>query len=336
MIDLKTTYLGLSLKNPLVASASPLSKNLDRVRQLEDAGAAAIVLYSLFEEQIRQESLALNEVLNRGTESFAESLSYFPEVENYNIGPEKYLQHIQKIKAAVDIPVIASLNGSSQGGWLTYAERIQEAGADALELNIYHMPTDLQVTSDALEQNQIDLVHQIREKLTIPLSVKLSPYYSAFASFARRITDAGADGLVLFNRFYQPDLDIINLKVLTNLELSRSEDMRLPLRWIAILYDRIQTDFAITSGIHTREDIVKAVMAGANCTMMASTLLENGISHLANLLNSLENWMETYQYASITQMRGVMSQKKVQNPAAFERANYLKILNSLDTRRSGW
>ena len=334
MINLNTTYLGLSLKNPLVVSASPLSKNVDRVRQLEDTGAAAIVLYSLFEEQICQESLALNEVLNRGTESFAEALSYFPEVEDYNIGPERYLKHLQKIKAAVDIPIIASLNGSSRGGWLEYARKIQEAGADALELNIYHMPTDLQLTSDELEQNQVDLVRLVRGNLTIPLSIKLSPYYSAFASFARRITEAGADGLVLFNRFYQPDLDIINLKVMTNLQLSRSEDMRLPLRWVAILYDRIKTDFAITSGIHTREDIVKAVMAGANVTMMASTLLENGIPHLSVLLKGLENWMEMFQYTSIEQMRGVMSQKMVQNPAAFERANYLRILNSLDNKRS--
>jgi dihydroorotate dehydrogenase (fumarate) len=333
MNDLKTTYLGLSLKNPLVASASPLSKNIDQVRQLEDAGAAAVVLYSLFEEQIRQESLALNESLNRGTESFAEALSYFPEVENYNLEPERYLKHIQKIKAAVDIPVIASLNGSSRGGWLEYAEKIQEAGADALELNIYHMPTDLQRTSDALEQNQIDLVRLIRGNLTIPLAVKLSPYYSAFASFARRITAAGADGLVLFNRFYQPDLDIVDLRVMPNLQLSRSEDMRLPLRWVAILFNRIKTDFAITSGIHTREDIVKAVMAGANVTMMASSLLENGIPHLATLLKGLDNWMEMFHYTSIEQMRGVMSQKMVQNPAAFERANYLRILNSLDNKR---
>ena len=334
MIDLKTTYLGLSLKNPLVASASPLSKNVDSVRQLEDAGAAAVVLYSLFEEQILQESLALNEVLNRGTESYAEALSYFPEVDNYNIGAEKYLKHLQKIKAAVDIPIIASLNGSSRGGWLEYAGKIQDAGADALELNIYHMPTDLQLTSDELEQNQIDLVRLIRGNLTIPLSIKLSPYYSAFASHARRITEAGANGLVLFNRFYQPDLDIVNLKVLANLDLSRSEELRLPLRWVAILFDRIQTDFAITSGIHTREDIVKAIMAGANVAMMASTLLKNGIPHLSSLLNGLENWMETYQYTSVEQMRGVMSQKKVENPAAFERANYLKILNSLENNRS--
>lgn len=334
MIDLKTTYLGLSLKNPLVASASPLSKNVDSVRQLEDAGAAAVVLYSLFEEQILQESLALNEVLNRGTESFAEALTYFPEVENYNIGAEKYLKHLQKIKAAVDIPVIASLNGSSRGGWLEYAGKIQDAGADALELNIYHMPTDMQLTSDELEQKQIDLVRLIRGNLTIPLSIKLSPYYSAFASHARRITEAGADGLVLFNRFYQPDLDIVNLKVLANLDLSRSEELRLPLRWVAILFDRIQTDFAITSGIHTREDIVKAIMAGANVAMMASTLLKNGIPHLSTLLNGLENWMETYQYTSVEQMRGVMSQNRVENPAAFERANYLKILNSLENNRS--
>jgi dihydroorotate dehydrogenase (fumarate) len=331
MNDLKTTYLGLPLKNPLVASSSPLSKNVDSVRQLEDAGAAAVVLYSLFEEQIRQESLILNKVLNRGANSFPEALTYFPEVEDYNIGPERYLNHLQKIKAAVDIPIIASLNGSSQGGWLEYAQKIQEAGADALELNLYYMATDLLLTSDTLEQTQLDLVRQIKEKLTIPLAVKLSPYYTAFASFARRITEAGADGLVLFNRFYQPDLDIVDLKVITNLELSRSEDMRLPLRWIAILSSKIQTDFALTSGVHTREDVVKAVMAGANVTMMASVLLEKGIPHVTTLLKGLENWMDMFQYPSIKQMHGAMSQQKVEDPAAFERANYLRILNSMDT-----
>lgn len=332
MNDLKTTYLGLSLKNPLLASASPLSKKLDSVRKLEDAGAAAIVLYSLFEEQIRQESLQLDHILNRGTESYPEALTYFPELETYNMGPEKYLTHLQKIKAAVDIPVIASLNGSSPGGWLDYASKIEEAGADALELNIYHLATDPYLSSAELEQNQVDLVKQLKKKLRIPLAIKLSPYYSAFANFAQRMAEAGADGLVLFNRFYQPDLDIETLEVVPNLDLSRSAELRLPLRWIAILYERIETDFAITSGVHTREDVVKALMAGANVVMLASALLQNGIPHLAELLKGLQDWMETYQYPSVTQMRGAMSQQAVAQPEAFERANYFKVLNSLDNR----
>ena len=332
MNDLKTTYIGLSLKNPLVASASPLSKKLDSVRKLEDAGAAAIVLYSLFEEQIRQESLQLDHILNRGTESYPEALTYFPELETYNMGPEKYLTHLQKIKAAVDIPVIASLNGSSPGGWLDYASKIEEAGADALELNIYHLATDPYLNSAELEQNQIDLVKQLKKKLHIPLAVKLSPHYSAFANFAQRMAEAGADGLVLFNRFYQPDLDIETLEVVPNLDLSRSTELRLPLRWVAILHERIETDFAITSGVHTREDVVKALMVGANVVMLASALLQNGISHLAELLKGLEDWMETYQYPSVSQMRGAMSQQAVAQPEAYERANYFKVLNSLDNR----
>lgn len=333
MNDLKTTYLGLNLKNPLVASASPLSKNVDNIRKLEDAGTAAVVLYSLFEEQIRQESLQLNEVLNRGTESFPEALTYFPEVKNYNIGPEKYLKHLQKIKETVEIPIIASLNGSTLGGWLEYAEQIQQAGADALELNLYTIPADLQMSSAELEKNQLHLVKQVKQKLTIPLAVKLSPYYSAFGSFARQMVEAGADGLVLFNRFYQPDLDIHALTVVPNLDLSRSEDMRLPLRWVAMLYERIEVDFAITSGVHSREDVVKAIMAGATVTMLASALLKNGIPHMNELVKGLQDWMEINQYASINEMRGVLSQRSVENPQAFERANYLKVLNSLGYRK---
>jgi len=330
MNDLKTTYLGLSLKNPLVVSASPLSKKVDRVRQLEDAGAAAVVVYSLFEEQLRQESLILNDVLNRGAESYPEALSYFPEMETYNMGPQKYLKHLQKLKDAVDIPVIASLNGSTVSGWVDFAEQIQETGVDALELNIYHIATDPAMTSAELEENQIELIRQVRNKLSIPLAVKLSPYYSAFSGFAQQIVKAGADGLVLFNRFYQPDLDINDLSVRPDLDLSRSADLRLPLRWTAILYDRIQTDLAITSGVHTSEDVIKAIMAGANVAMMASVLLKNGSSHIAELLNGLQSWMETNQYTSVKQMHGILSQRSVANPAAFERANYLKILNSLD------
>jgi dihydroorotate dehydrogenase (fumarate) len=330
MKDLQTTYLGLSLKNPLVASASPLSKNVDRVRQLEDAGSAAVVVYSLFEEQLRQESLILNDVLNRGAESNPEALSYFPDMETYNIGPEKYLKHLQKLKEAVDIPIIGSLNGATISGWVEFAEQIQQAGADALELNIYHIATDPATTSAALEENQIELVRQVKQKLSIPLAVKLSPYYSAFAGFAKRIVEAGADGLVLFNRFYQPNLDIIDLSVRPDLDLSRSADLRLPLRWTAILFDRICSDFAITSGVHTHEDVVKAIMSGANVAMAASSLLKNGIPHIGQLLNGLQSWMEMHEYQSVEQMRGVLSQRSVANPEAFERANYLKILNSMD------
>jgi dihydroorotate dehydrogenase (fumarate) len=332
MVDLSTTYLGLQLKNPLVASASPLSKQLDSVRRLEDAGVSAVVMYSLFEEQILHDSRSLDFFLNRGTEQFAEALSYFPEMDSYNVGPEKYLELIRKLKSSVNIPIIGSLNGISTGGWIEYGKRIEEAGADALELNIYYVATDTNMTSQDLEQAYIDLVTDMRMQVRIPLSVKLSPYFSALPNLAKRLVTAGADGLVLFNRFYQPDLDIETLEVVPNLVLSSSDELRLPLRWIAILYGRIQADLALTSGVHTPVDLVKSLMAGASVAQTASALLQHGESYAGELIAGLQSWLETYEYESVKQMIGSMSQQAVAEPAAFERANYMKALQAFDYR----
>jgi len=330
MLDLTTTYLGLHLKNPLVASASPLSRKIDSARRLEDAGAAAIVMYSLFEEQITHDSHELNHYLERGTHAFAESLSYFPDLEHYNLGPEPYLEHLHSLKQAVDIPVIGSLNGISSGGWLDYAHKIEQAGADALELNIYYLPTDVDLDASELEESYVQLVRDVRSRIKLPIALKLSPFFTSLPHIAKRFVEAGANGLVLFNRFYQPDFDLEELEVIPNLELSTPHELRLPLRWIAILYGRIAADFALTSGVHTAQDVLKAMMAGANVAMMTSTLLQNGTGRLMHILNDLQEWMEAHEYESITQMRGSMSQRAVADPAAFERANYMKALNSFD------
>jgi dihydroorotate dehydrogenase (fumarate) len=332
MPDLATTYLGLELKNPLVASASPLSKKVENVRQLEDAGAAAVVMYSLFEEQITHECLELDHYLHLGTHSHAESLSYFPDMETYNLGPERYLEHLHRLKEAVSIPVIGSLNGVSTGGWIEYARRIEEAGADALELNIYYIPADPDVTSVELENTYVQLVGDVCEQVSIPIAVKLSPFFSALPHIARRFVEAGADGLVLFNRFYQPDFDLDALEVVPTLELSTASELRLPLRWIAMLYGRIRADFALTTGVHSATDAVKAVMAGASVAMMASELLANGSSRVREIVADLERWLDEHEYDSVSQMKGSMSQRGVAEPAAFERANYMKVLNSLDPK----
>ncbi len=330
MPDLTTTYLGLKLKNPLVASASPLSKKVDNVRRLENAGAAAVVMYSLFEEQITHESHELDHYLERGTHSFAESLSYFPDLDHYNLGPERYLEHLHKVKQAVSIPVIGSLNGVSSGGWVEYAHLIEEAGADALELNIYYLPTEVDLSGAELEEEYVRLVRDVRARVKLPIAVKLSPFFTSLPNMAKRFVDTGANGLVLFNRFYQPDFDLEELEVVPNLVLSTSHELRLPLRWIAILYGRVEADFALTSGVHTAQDVLKAMMAGANVAMMTSTLLANGLGRLMHILTDLQGWMEEHEYESITQMRGSMSQRAVAEPAAFERANYMKALNSFD------
>ncbi len=332
MADLSTTYLGLKLKNPLVASASPLSKKVEGVRRLEEAGISAVVMYSLFEEQITHESLALDHFLTRGSESFAEAITYFPDLDNYNVGPENYLELIYRIKKAVSIPVIGSLNGISSGGWVDYARRIQDAGADALELNIYYVPTDPKLTSQELEENYVQLVKAVRSQVKIPLAVKLSPYFTALPNLAAQLSDAGADGLVLFNRFYQPDLDIESLDVLPNLVLSTSDELRLPLRWIAILHGRIKADLALSSGVHSGADVVKSLMAGAKVAMTTSELLEKGIGRVTEILADLNRWMDEFEYASVPQMTGSMSQRSVGEPAAFERANYMKALSSFDNR----
>ena len=331
MLDLTTTYIGLPLKNPLVASASQLSKKLDTVRRLQDAGAAAIVMYSLFEEQITHESYELDHYLERGTHSYAEALSYFPDLDNYNLGPEPYLEHLYRVKQAVQIPVIGSLNGISSGGWVEYAQKIEQAGVDALELNIYYLPTDPNLSSMEVEDEYVQLVRDVRAKVQIPLALKLSPFFTSLPHIARRFASAGAEGLVLFNRFYQPDFDLEMLEVIPNLQLSTSQELRLPLRWIALLYGRIEADFALTSGVHTAQDVLKAIMAGASVTMMASTLLEHGIGRLMYILADLQSWMDEHEYMSITEMKGSMSQRAVAEPAAFERANYLKTLNAFQS-----
>lgn len=330
MLDLTTTYMGLPLKNPLVASASPLSKKLDSVRRLENAGVAAIVMYSLFEEQITHESYELDHYLERGTHSYAEALSYFPDLDTYNLGPGPYLEHLYRVKQAVQIPVIGSLNGISSGGWVDYAQKIEQAGADALELNIYYLPTDPNLSSAELEDEYVQLIKDVRARVHIPLALKLSPFFTSLPHIARRFVNAGADGLVLFNRFYQPDFDLETLEVIPNLQLSTSQELRLPLRWIALLYGRIEADFALTSGVHTAQDVLKAIMAGASVTMMASTLLEHGMGRLMHILVDLQAWMDEHEYASITEMKGSMSQRAVAEPAAFERANYLMTLNSFE------
>lgn len=328
MVDLTTTYLGLHLRNPLVPSASPLTNKLASLRRLEAAGAAAVVLHSLFEEQITLESRLLDRYLTYGTEGYAEAISYFPEASEYKTGPDEYLEHVRAAKSALSIPVIASLNGVSSGGWLRYARDIQAAGADALELNMYFLPTDPDVRGDEVEDMYARLLDEIKRAVTIPVAVKLGPFFSSLPNMARRLTRAGADGLVLFNRFYQPDIDVEALEITPHLVLSTSDDLRLPLRWIAILYGRVVADLALTSGVHTVEDALKGLMAGACVVMLASTLLQNGIGRLTEILDGLEAWLTEHEYESVAQLRGSMSLKSVANPAALERANYMKVLNS--------
>ncbi len=333
MTDLSTTYLGLNLKNPLVASASPISKNIDKARKLEEAGVSAIVMYSLFEEQIIHESMELDHFLTRGTDSFAEAMTYLPDGGMYSVGPEKYLNQVAGLKKALNIPVIGSLNGVSKGGWTKYAKQIQDAGADALELNLYYIPTDPDLTAQELENAQVELVAEVKSAISIPLAVKLSPFVTALPNFARRIVEAGANGLVLFNRFYQPDFDLDELEIVHSLDLSTSAELRLPLRWISILYGKVNADFALTSGVHTANDVLKSMMAGAKVAMMASNLLHNGEQIIPSMLNDINWWMESHEYESIKQMQGSMSQKSVKEPAAFERANYMKVLNSFKDMR---
>ncbi len=328
IMDLSTTYLGLKLKNPIVASASPLSHTVDSMKRLEDAGAGAIVMYSLFEEQIAHEAAELDHYLNYGKESYAEALTYFPEAQSYNVGPDDYVELVRKAKASLEIPVIGSLNGISTGGWISYAKKIAEAGADALELNVYYIPTDPDVTSTDVEDRYLEVLHAVNHTVNIPVSMKLSPFFSSLAHLARRLENAGAAGLVLFNRFYQPDIDLEALEVKPNVLLSTSNAMRVPLRWIAILYGRVKLSLAASSGIHTAQDVIKMVMAGADAAMMCSALLKNGAGYVAQVLADLNRWMLEHEYISMQQMKGSMSQKAVADPAAFERANYVKALHS--------
>ena len=327
-MDLSTTYLGLKLKHPIVPSASPLTSNLSSIRRLEDAGAPAVVMYSLFEEQIDAESRVLDHYLTNATDSYGEALSYFPQLDRYNVGPQDYLNLIYMAKRSVDIPVIGSLNGVSVGGWTEYARHIEEAGADALELNIYYVATDSRLSSAEVEDIYLDVVRQVKSTVSIPVAVKVGPYFTAFASMARRLQEAGADGLVLFNRFYQPDFDLERLEVVPHLVLSTQFAMRVPLRWVAILYGRVPVDLAITSGVRDHTDVLKGMMAGANVTMMAGELLRHGEKRIGEIVQAMTQWMEEHEYESVEQMQGSMSQKNVAEPAAFERANYMKVLQS--------
>lgn len=327
-MDLTTSYMGLKLKNPIVPSASPLSQKVDTVKQLEDAGASAVIVYSLFEEQINHESGELDHYLSYHAESYAEALNYFPEPEEFHLTPYQYLDHIANLKKAVNIPVIGSLNGVSTGGWIKYALNIEQAGADALELNIYYIPADSQVNSNDIEKMYVDVVKEIKNKIKIPVAVKLSPFFTSMSNMAKKLDEAGADALVLFNRFYQPDFDLEKLEVIPNLVLSTNWEMRLPLRWIAILYGQIKANLALTSGVHSSEDVIKSVMAGADVVQIASELLLKGPKRVSEILKGIEDWMTEKEYESIEQMKGSMSQKAVSEPAAFERANYMKVLNS--------
>jgi len=327
-MDLTTSYMGMELKHPLVPSASPLSKDLDTIRRLEDAGAAAVVMYSLFEEQIRQETDELDHYLERGTDSFAEALTYFPDVGDFKRGPEEYLEHVHKAKEAVGIPIIASLNGVTIGGWIDYAKKIQEAGADGLELNIYLIPTDPDQTGQEVENLYVEIVRQIKAAVSIPVAVKLHPFLSSIPNVAVKLQEAGADALVLFNRFFQPDLDVEELEVVPTLQLSDFNDMRLPLRWTAILYGRIKADLAATSGVHDATGVLKMIMAGASVTMLCSELLRGGLERIGEILQDVESYMQRKEYESVRQMQGILSQKSCADPAVFERANYMKVLES--------
>jgi len=334
MIDLSTKYLGLELRTPLVASASPLSHELDGIRRLEDAGASAIVLYSLFEEQLRQESLVLEHTLAAGTESFAESLTYFPEPVEFHTGPEEYLKHIARAKAAVNVPIIASLNGATLGGWTEYARRMEEAGADAIECNVYFLPTDMETSSAKIESTYLEIVRAVKQVVHVPVAVKLSPYFSNMANMAKRLEETGADGLVLFNRFYQPDIDLENLELRPNVLLSTPQDLRLPLTWIGILYGRVKISLAATSGIHQAEDVIKMLMVGASATMMCSILLREGHDHIRFVERQLQNWMADHEYESVRQMQGSMSQLRCADPSAFERAQYMRAVKGTQFLRT--
>jgi len=332
MIDLSTTYLGLKLRTPLVSSASPISLEISNIRRLEDAGAAAIVLSSLFEEQLRQETLELDHHLSTGTESFAEAASFFPQAAEFQLGPEQYLNHIRKAKEAVDLPIIASLNGSTVGGWTEYARQIEQAGADALECNIYFIPTDMQLTGAAVEETYIDILRAVKSAITIPAAVKLSPFFSNMANMAKRLDDNGADGLVLFNRFYQPDIDLDELEIKPNVLLSTPQALRLPLTWIGILYARVKASLAATGGVHTSEDVLKVLMVGADVTMLCSAIFREGIHYLKDVEGGILRWMEAHEYESVRQMQGSMSQLRCPDPSAFERAQYMRAIKSYQVK----
>ncbi len=333
-MDLSTRYMGLSLKNPLVASASPLNTDVDNLRRLEDAGAAAVVLPSLFEEQIEAEVARQEHLTEFAAESFPEALSYFPEAAEYRVAPHQYLDLIARARQAVDIPVIASLNGTSDEGWIYYARLIEEAGASALELNIYFIPADISTSGRDVEKRYIDIVKAVRPIVSIPVAVKLSPYFSSIGHMALALENAGADALVLFNRFYQPDVDLARLEVLTDLELSRHNEIRLPLLWLGVLSGRARASLAASTGVASADDVVKYLLVGADVVMTTSSLLRHGVEHMQVLLEGLASWMSVRDFRSLAEVRGLLSHGKVKNPAAFERANYIKILQGYEAARA--
>jgi dihydroorotate dehydrogenase (fumarate) len=328
IMDLTTTYMGMKLKHPIVASSSPLSGNVSSIKRLEDAGAAAVVMFSLFEEQLKHESAALEHLMTAGTESFAESLSYLPEVDDYTVGPDTYLDLLRRASEAVDIPLIGSLNGITNTGWIEYAQLMQQAGAKGIELNIYYIPADLTTNGREVEERYIKIVKAVKESVTVPVAVKLSPFFSAIGSMAKALDHVGVDALVLFNRFYQPDFDLDKLEVAPNLNLSTPDEIRLPLLWIAVLYGKLQCSLGATRGVHTPIEVVKYLMAGADAVMTTSALLKNGVDYLTTLRDGLQTWMEVNHYQSVAQMKGSMSQQNVADPTSFERANYIKTLES--------
>jgi len=327
-MDLRTTYMGLELKNPIVASASPLSEQFDNFRRMEDAGAAAVVMFSLFEEQIKHENAAIEHLITSGTESFAESLSYFPEFEDYETGPDEYLNLLRRATEAVDIPVIASLNGITNEGWVDTARLMQDAGASGIELNAYYIPANLYMDGREVEQRYLDVLREVKAAVSIPVAMKLSPFFSATGNMARQFDEAGADALVLFNRFYQPDLDLQEMEVVTDLKLSTPAEIRLPLLWVGVLHGRINASLAASTGVNSPLEVIKYLLAGADAVMTTSGMLRHGIGFLTTLVDGLRDWMEARQYDSVSQLRGAMSQINCLNPGAFERANYIKILDS--------
>ena len=331
--DLRTTYLGMELANPLVVSASPLGRDIERLIRLQEAGAAAVVLPSLFEEQIDHESYQAHAVMEHGAESFAEALSYLPEMTSYNTGPEQYLKLVRRARRELTVPVIASLNGASPGGWTSYAERMVDAGASAIELNVYIVAADIDESAEQVEQRYLDIVESVRGVIEVPLAVKIGPFFSSMGNMARRIVEAGADGLVLFNRFYQPNIDLDDLEVVPDLVLSTQSELLLPLRWIAILHDRVEASLAASTGAHDGFDVIKLLLAGADVTMMASALLLHGPARMREAIDTLYTWLESNEYESVEQMKGSMSWQGAPNPSAFERANYMEQLTTFTLPR---
>lgn len=327
-MDLSTTYMGMKLRTPLVVSASSLSEDMNNIKKMEQAGASAVVMYSLFEEQIRQEQKQLDQYMNYGTHSFAEALTYLPEPAMFKTSGKQYLELLNKAKKSLSIPVIASLNGVSPGGWTKFARQMQEQGVDALELNIYFLPTDMNVTGAQVEQTYIDILESVKSAVNIPVAVKLSPFFSNTANMAKRLEQAGANALVLFNRFYQPDVYLEELEIRPRLLLSTAQELRLPLAWIGILYGRVKMDLAATTGIHTAEDMLKMLMVGAKIGMLCSTLFKNGIDHIKKIEQEMTMWLTEHDYKSVQQMCGSMSQIKCSNPDAFERAQYMRALKT--------